>query len=109
MQTGFDFPAVIEKDSYDYGSRSSGETHGVVLTKPHIVELILDLVDYQPERDLSKMRLLEPSCGQGRFWFLPCRGCFYQPNVMAEHHLNWTLRFSLLMSIRRMWRPHERA
>lgn len=67
MQTGFDFPAVIEKDSYDYGSRSSGETHGVVLTKPHIVELILDLVDYQPERDLSKMRLLEPSCGHGAF------------------------------------------
>lgn len=67
MQTGFDFPAVIEKDSYGYGSRSSGETHGVVLTKPHIVELILDLVDYQPERDLAKMRLLEPSCGPGAF------------------------------------------
>lgn len=67
MQTGFDFPAVIQKDSYDYGSRSSGETHGVVLTKPHIVELILELVDYQPERDLAKMRLLEPSCGHGAF------------------------------------------
>ncbi len=54
-------------EAYRYGKRSSGETHGVVLTKPHIVDLILDLAGYAKDRDLSMMRLLEPSCGTGAF------------------------------------------
>jgi len=54
-------------EAYRYGKRSSGETHGVVLTKPHIVDLILDLAGYTENRDLSLMRLLEPSCGTGAF------------------------------------------
>ena len=45
----------------------SGETHGLVLTKPHMVELILDLAGYAPDRDLARMRLLEPACGHGAF------------------------------------------
>ena len=53
--------------AYDFGARSSGEAHGVVLTKPHIVSLILDLAGYVPDADLPSMRLLEPSCGQGAF------------------------------------------
>lgn len=52
---------------YDYGLRSSGETHGVVLTKPHVVELILRLSGYADDRDLFNLRLLEPSCGHGAF------------------------------------------
>jgi len=51
----------------NFGLRRSGEAHGVVLTKPHVVRLILDLAGYQPERDLSRLRLLEPSCGHGAF------------------------------------------
>jgi len=60
-------PIQMPKEVYAYGKRSSGETHGVVLTKPHVVDLILDLAGYTPDRDLTKLRLLEPSCGTGAF------------------------------------------
>lgn len=67
MQLSMDFPVSFSKETYQYGRRSSGETHGVVLTKPHIVELILDLAGYTQDRDVPSMRLLEPSCGHGAF------------------------------------------
>jgi adenine-specific DNA-methyltransferase len=67
MQTTLDLPVQLPKDAYDYGERASGETHGVVLTKPHIVELILDLSGYTTDRDLCQLTLLEPSCGHGAF------------------------------------------
>jgi methylase of polypeptide subunit release factors len=60
-------PVSLPKDAYEFGERSSGETHGVVLTKPHVVELILDLAGYTTEKDLSTLRLLEPACGEGAF------------------------------------------
>ena len=41
---------------------------GAIYTKPEIVETILDLAGYSPtQRDLSRVRLLEPSCGDGAF------------------------------------------
>ncbi len=67
MQMSLGFPTTVPKSAYDYGTRSSGETHGVVLTKPHVVELILDLAGYVADRDLASVRLLEPSCGHGAF------------------------------------------
>jgi adenine-specific DNA-methyltransferase len=67
MQLSMDLPVTFSKETYQYGRRSSGETHGVVLTKPHIVELILDLAGYSVERDLPSMRLLDPACGRGAF------------------------------------------
>jgi hypothetical protein len=67
MQTTLSLPTNFPKHVYDYGNRSSGETHGVVLTKPHIVELILDLAGYTADLDLGGMTLLEPSCGEGAF------------------------------------------
>ena len=67
MQTNLDLPLQLPKNAYDYGNRSSGEVHGVVLTKPHVVELILDLAGYSARRDLGALRLLEPSCGHGAF------------------------------------------
>jgi adenine-specific DNA-methyltransferase len=67
MQLAMEFPVWFPKETYEYGRRSSGETHGVVLTKPHIVELILDLAGYSEEKDLPSMRLLEPACGHGAF------------------------------------------
>lgn len=67
MQQSLSLPVSIPKEAYDYGSRSSGETHGVVLTKPHVVELILGLSGYTDDRDLFTLRLLEPSCGHGAF------------------------------------------
>ncbi|HEX3698900.1 MAG TPA: Eco57I restriction-modification methylase domain-containing protein [Polyangia bacterium] len=60
-------PVVFPSDAYQFGERSSGETHGVVLTKPHVVDLILDLAGYTTNRDLTRLRLLEPACGHGAF------------------------------------------
>lgn len=59
--------AKLPKHVYEYGNRTSGEVHGVVLTKPHIVELILDLAGYRADRDLASLTILEPSCGHGAF------------------------------------------
>lgn len=67
MQLQFDMHTPLGKDVYQYGERSSGETHGVVLTKPHVVELILDLARYTSARPLTTMRFLEPACGTGAF------------------------------------------
>lgn len=61
------FELTVPQHVYEYGERATGETHGVVLTKPHIVQLILDLARYTPKRNLTKLRLLEPSCGEGAF------------------------------------------
>jgi len=41
--------------------------NGEVFTRRWIVEFILDLVGYTPERDLAKMRIVEPACGTGAF------------------------------------------
>lgn len=66
-QIGLDLPLSFPERAYQYGHRTDGETHGVVLTKPHIVDLILDVAGYTTDRDLGKLRLLEPSCGHGAF------------------------------------------
>ncbi len=66
-QLMFNLLATLPKNAYEYGNRASGEAHGVVLTKPHIVELILDLAGYTRDRDLAGTTLLEPSCGHGAF------------------------------------------
>lgn len=68
MSTQIDLlPLQFPKEAYQYGQRSDGEIHGVVLTKPHIVDLILDLAGYKSDEDLMALRLLEPSCGHGAF------------------------------------------
>jgi len=66
-QQSLAFDLALPKQAYEYGKRTTGNSHGVVLTKPHIVRLILDLAQYTPNRDLAKLRLLEPSCGNGVF------------------------------------------
>ncbi len=43
------------------------EAKGVVYTKPWVVDLILDLAGYCPERDLASIRAVEPSAGEGAF------------------------------------------
>ena len=67
MQLSLGLKLKLPTDAYDYGARTSGETHGVVLTKPHVVNLILDLAGYTKDRDLTSLRLLEPACGEGAF------------------------------------------
>lgn len=44
-----------------------GTDYGEVFTRRWIVELILDLVGYTPQRDLGAQLLVEPSCGSGAF------------------------------------------
>lgn len=41
--------------------------HGEVFTKRWIVNSMLDLIGYTSDRDLSKLRLVEPSVGDGAF------------------------------------------
>ncbi|XXT20501.1 Eco57I restriction-modification methylase domain-containing protein [Sorangium sp. So ce429] len=67
MQTALDLTVMLPQSAYDYGERSSGEAHGVVLTRPHVVNLILDLAGYTADRDLASLSLLEPACGHGAF------------------------------------------
>jgi adenine-specific DNA-methyltransferase len=44
-----------------------GADYGEVFTRRWVVELILDLVGYQPQNDLGGAVLVEPSCGTGAF------------------------------------------
>lgn len=50
-----------------YGSRSNGNPHGLVLTKPFVVEFMLDRVGYTSDRDLRDIRVIEPAAGDGAF------------------------------------------
>ena len=50
-----------------YGTRSNGNQHGLVLTKPFIVCKMLDFIGYDERSDLSNTRVLEPAAGEGSF------------------------------------------
>jgi adenine-specific DNA-methyltransferase len=41
--------------------------HGVVYTRPWVVDLVLDLAGYDPGEDLVSSVAVEPSCGNGEF------------------------------------------
>jgi len=42
-------------------------SYGEVFTRGWVVELILDLCGYTPDRDLAALRVVEPACGSGAF------------------------------------------
>lgn len=67
MQIPLSIVPPLPKNAYEYGSRSDGGTHGLVLTKPHVVELILDLAGYRADQNLARLTLLDPACGHGAF------------------------------------------
>lgn len=48
-------------------SRDPGADYGEVFTRRWVVDLILDLVGYTPDKDLGAQALVEPSCGTGAF------------------------------------------
>ena len=54
---------MISLDSTLFPAREAG----VVYTKPWMVELVLDLAGYLPEKRLAEMVALEPSAGDGAF------------------------------------------
>lgn len=41
--------------------------YGEVFTRRWVVEIILDLCGYTPDRDLASLRIIEPACGSGAF------------------------------------------
>lgn len=43
------------------------EERGAIFTRPEVVDFMLDLVGYTPDRPLWRLRLLEPSFGGGEF------------------------------------------
>ncbi|MFE7155302.1 Eco57I restriction-modification methylase domain-containing protein [Streptomyces sp. NPDC057636] len=42
-------------------------THGEVYTQRWVVDMILDLVGYTPDRDLAGLTITDPACGSGAF------------------------------------------
>src|SRR5690554_4957884 len=44
-----------------------GADYGEVFTRRWVVDLVLDLVGYTPDRDLGNQVVIEPSCGTGAF------------------------------------------
>ena len=50
-----------------YGVRSNGKKHGLVLTKPIVVETMLDRVGYTQHHDLRDIKVIEPAAGDGAF------------------------------------------
>ena len=57
----------MSSSSNKYGMRRSGGKHGDVFTSPEVVSYMLDLVGYTSGKDLSTIKILEPSCGEGEF------------------------------------------
>ncbi|GLY95688.1 N-6 DNA methylase [Actinoplanes sp. NBRC 103695] len=48
-------------------SHDPSDNHGEVFTRRWVVDLILDLVGYDPHRDLANLVAIEPACGHGAF------------------------------------------
>lgn len=54
-------------NDFIYGARKHGGQHGDIFTSQPVVRYMLDLVEYTEESNLSQIRILEPSCGEGEF------------------------------------------
>jgi hypothetical protein len=50
-----------------WAGAEDSDSVGAVFTKPAVVSLILDLAGYTSDRHLARLRVLEPSCGDGAF------------------------------------------
>jgi hypothetical protein len=57
------------QDALDQLSASGVEERGAIFTRREVVDFMLDLAGYTPDRPLSEMSLLEPSFGDGDFLF----------------------------------------
>lgn len=55
------------EDAIRYLADAGAEERGAVFTRREVVEFILDLIAYIPEKPLFEKTLLEPSCGNGDF------------------------------------------
>lgn len=60
-------PAELQRAIDAMAQGGSEEERGAVFTRPEVVDGILDICGYLPDRDLTALRLLEPSVGAGQF------------------------------------------
>lgn len=60
-------PPSVDEAVRGLAEEGNLEERGAVYTAPAVVEAILDLCEYTPDRDLAALRLLEPSFGNGDF------------------------------------------
>ena len=51
----------------DVWAGSGVEERGAIYTRREVVEFILDLAGYTPDKPLHRLRVLEPSFGEGDF------------------------------------------
>lgn len=63
-----------------------GADYGEVFTRRWVVNLILDLVGYTPDRDLGTQVVVEPSCGTGAF-LVPIAERLIESAVVHGHDL----------------------
>ena len=61
------FDSCSVTDAVEQLASAGVESRGAVFTRREIVDFILDLVDYTPDRPLQKLKLLEPAFGGGDF------------------------------------------
>ncbi len=57
-------PTRVSESDVPSASRAR---YGEVFTRSWVVDLILDLCDYRPDRDLTRLRVVEPAVGTGAF------------------------------------------
>lgn len=57
--------ALLAKAEQTYGHEE--KARGAIFTRQSVVDFMLDLIGYTPDRELSSLPLLEPSFGGGRF------------------------------------------
>lgn len=78
--------------------------YGEVFTRRWVVDLILDLCEYTPDRDLTGVRVAEPSVGSGAFW-VPLVERLIQSRAKHQPDLPW----AQLAHVLRGWdlQPHH--
>lgn len=74
-----------------YGERSNGKAHGVVLTKPAVVEKMLDLVGFKGNADLRAIKVVEPAAGEGAF-ALPLMRRLYESSQKYSFNFEAAIR-----------------
>ena len=73
LPLNLDRPRRVQEAVEILANSATDEDRGAVFTRDEVVEGILDLCGYCADRDLTTLKLLEPSCGQGHFLFAAVR------------------------------------
>lgn len=82
-------------EAYEYRPRSSGERHGVVLTRGPVIRAMLDLAGYRrTSGDILSKKLLDPACGPGGFVVAAARRLVLEAREagVAPHTLEHSIR-----------------